>query len=388
MDEILKAVAAAQAAIAEAAAKGDETAKGLTSKYDDLLKRVETMATEGKATRDELNGVLKSVAELLNPNRPGNGIVVAKTLGEALVTADIFKATDFGNANAMARVDVGFILKAITTNATAVPDKTRMSGIMPIGPDWTQWLFSRVASGQMTGGVLEYVQDTSQAYDQTVPPTAEGQSKPEVTNTFELKQVTPKTIAHWLSASKQILADAAALRSFLDGRLLYGLMRKLEYQVVNGPGTTTHMTGLMTAALDAGVAISGDNPFDTVRKAIGVVEASGWIVDTVGLHPTDWAAMQIIKGDDGHYVYFNPANSTGPAPIWGKQVVASPEIAAGKFLVGACSQGAQLFEREGASVQAGFQNDDFTRNLVTLLAEMRAVLAIYANAAFRKGNLY
>jgi len=388
MDEILKAVQEAQKAIAEAAAKGDETAKGLTTKYDDLAKRIETMATEGKSTREELNGVLKQVAELLNPNRPGNGIVVAKSLGEALVTSDVFKSTDFNNANAMARVDAGLILKAITTNATAIPDKTRMAGIMPIGPDWTQWMFARVAPGQMSGGVLEYVQDTSPAYDQTVAPTAEGQPKPEVTNTFELKQVTPKTIAHWLAASKQILADAAALRSFLDGRLLYGLMRKLEYQVVNGPGTTTHMTGLNTAAADAGAVIVGDNPFDTVRKAIGVVEAGGWIVDTVGLNPTDWAAMQIIKGEDGHYVYFNPANSTTVAPVWGKQVVASPEVAAGKYLIGACQMGAQLFEREGASVQAGFQNDDFTRNLVTLLAEMRAVLAIYANAAFRKGNLY
>jgi HK97 family phage major capsid protein len=121
---------------------------------------------------------------------------------------------------------------------------------------------------------------------------------------------------------------------------------------------------------------------------MGVLEATGYAVDTVGLNPMDWAAMQIIKGDDGHYVYFNPGSTTNLAPMWGKPVVASPEVPVGKFLLGAFQVGAQLFEREGASVQAGYQNDDFTRNLVTLLAELRAVLAIYATAAFRKGDLY
>jgi hypothetical protein len=387
MDELLKAVQSAQTAIADLAKSGDERAKEILGNYDALVKRVEGIATEGKTTREELNGVLKSVAELLNPDR-ARGITVAKSIGEALVESSVFKAADFSNAGAMVKADAGFILKSILTGATGVPDKTRAPGIMPTGPDWTQWLFTRFMPGQMTGGVFEYVQDTSAAYDATVPPTAEGQPKPEVTNTFELKTASPRTIAHWLSASKQILSDAAALRSYLDGRLLYGLARKLEYQTIRGDGLTTNMLGVYTGASDSGAVIAGDNAFDTVRKGIGVVEASGWLVDTVGLHPLDWAFMQIVKGEDGHYVYFNPGGNTNTAPMWGKTVVASPEVPQGKYLVGAFAAGAQLLEREGATVQAGFQNDDFTRNLVTLLAEMRAVLAIYALSAFRKGSLY
>lgn len=388
MEELLKAVKEAQAAMAALALKGDEQAKAYESKFADLVKKLEEMETAGKATRTELNDALKQIAVLMNPNRPGVNENVGKALGDILVESESFKQADWGNAKANAKAQVGFLLKSILTGATGIPDKTRLAGIMPIVPDWSSWLFNRVAQGTMTGGVFEWVQDTSPAYDQTVPPTAEGALKPEVTNTFELKSVAPKTIAHWLSASKQILADMAALGSFLNARLLYGLVRKLEYQVVNGSGVGTNLQGLMTVAPDAGVVIAGDTPFDTVRKAIGVVEANAWNVDTVGLHPLDWALLQIIKGTDGHYVYFNPASSVSVAPIWGKPVVASPEVQQGKFLLGAFQQGAQLLEREGASVQAGFQNDDFTRNLVTLLAEMRAVQAIYAINAFRKGNLY
>jgi HK97 family phage major capsid protein len=258
MDELLKAVKEAQEQVALLAKGGDEKAQAITKSFDELTKRVETIANDGKTTREELNAVLKSVAELMNPNRAASGIAVQKSLGEMFAESDAFKSADFAQRNANARADVGSIIKAITTGATGVPDRTRAAGIMPTAPDWQSWLFMRFAQGQMSGGVFEYVQDTSPAYDATVPPTAEAQTKPEVTNTFELKTATPRTIAHWLAASKQILSDAAALRSYIDGRLLYGLVRKLEYQTINGDGTGTNMQGVFAGASDAGAIAAGD----------------------------------------------------------------------------------------------------------------------------------
>lgn len=391
MDEILKALKEAQDAFAAAKTGADEAVKAQATRIDELVKQVSDMVEAGKTTRTELNDVLKKVAELLNPNNPSHSQGVTKTLGEMFVTSEVFKGVDFSKANAMASVNVGTILKAITS-ATALPDKTRLNAINLATPDIDTFLYPRLAQGTMVGGSLEYIRDTTDyggaGWLKSTAPTAEGVLKPEAGMTMELLSITPKTIAHWIQASKQILADQPALRSFIDGRLLFGLRRKLEYQVVNGSGVGQNMEGLMTAAANAGAITVGHTPYDTVRVNIGVVEAIGYQVDTVGINPVDWAAMQIIKGDDGHYVYFNPANSTTHAPVWGKPVVPSPEVPLGKFLIGAFAIGAQLFEREGASVQVGFQNDDFTKNLVTILAEMRAALAIYADGAFRRGDLY
>jgi HK97 family phage major capsid protein len=391
MEELLKALQDAQLAFETAKKTGDDVAKAHAARIDALTEQVKGLTDAGKATREELTDVLKKMSDLLNPNRPDAGGGVAKTLGELFTEADTFKNTNFANANASASANVGFIIKTLTT-ATAIPDKTRMSGIMPQHPDWNSWLFTRVAQGQMTGGVLEYVQDTTDyaqpAWPPNTPAVPENTLKPEVGFTFALKTISPKTIAHWTRASKQILADMSALRGFIDARLLYGLVRKLEWQVVNGDGAGANMHGLYPNAPDAGAVVAGDNPFDSVRKGIGAVESVGWSVDTIGLNPNDWALIQIAKDSTGRYLYFNPAGNTSFAPLWSKTVVPSPEVPAGKYLLGAFAVGAQLFEREGASVQAGFQNDDFVKNLVTILAEMRADLATYALSAFRKGSIY
>lgn len=58
----------------------------------------------------------------------------------------------------------------------------------------------------------------------------------------------------------------------------------------------------------------------------------------------------------------------------------------GDFLTGAFKLGAQLFDRWDARVEVGYVNDDFTKNLVTILAEERLALAVYRPEAFITGD--
>jgi HK97 family phage major capsid protein len=48
--------------------------------------------------------------------------------------------------------------------------------------------------------------------------------------------------------------------------------------------------------------------------------------------------------------------------------------------------GATLYDREQANIAVGWVDDNFARNLRTIRAEERVVLAIEAPAAFRKIN--
>ena len=68
-------------------------------------------------------------------------------------------------------------------------------------------------------------------------------------------------------------------------------------------------------------------------------------------------------------------------------MVETQSMGVGKFLTGAFDLGAQLFDREQSSVMTGFENDDFTRNLITILAEERLALAVYRPEAFIYGTL-
>jgi HK97 family phage major capsid protein len=61
-------------------------------------------------------------------------------------------------------------------------------------------------------------------------------------------------------------------------------------------------------------------------------------------------------------------------------------MAAGTFLVGAFAGHAQILDREDVTVQVATQNeDDFIKNMLTILVEERLALAVYVAAAFEKG---
>lgn len=65
----------------------------------------------------------------------------------------------------------------------------------------------------------------------------------------------------------------------------------------------------------------------------------------------------------------------------------NPSDCTDQVLTGAFNMAAQIFDAEEASIEVGFENDDFTRNLVTILCEERLALAVYRPEAFIYGTL-
>jgi HK97 family phage major capsid protein len=104
------------------------------------------------------------------------------------------------------------------------------------------------------------------------------------------------------------------------------------------------------------------------------------------MHPTDWATIETLKDADGRYIIGNPQGTTQPT-LWGLPVVATQAITVRKFLTGAFKLGAQVFDRWSARVELATENeDDFIKNLVTILAEERLALAVYRPEAFIYGD--
>ena len=66
--------------------------------------------------------------------------------------------------------------------------------------------------------------------------------------------------------------------------------------------------------------------------------------------------------------------------------MATQAITVDKVLTGAFDMAAQVFDQWEGRVEAGYQNDDFTRNKVTFLAEERLALAVYRPEAFIYGD--
>lgn len=210
--------------------------------------------------------------------------------------------------------------------------------------------------------------------------------KPESSMTYERVQETVKTIAVWVPATKRALSDAAQLRGLIDQELREDLAEELENQVLNGNGSGENFTGL---AQTANVLVQ---PFIqdilvTTRKAITNLLINGKQVPSAWLlNPIDWEGIELLKDSTGQFRWGGPINR-GPAQLWGVPVVQSFFQPQGSGWL-ANFRKAVLWDREQANISVSDSHADFfIRNMVAILAEMRAAFGVIRPSAFCQVDL-
>lgn len=246
------------------------------------------------------------------------------------------------------------------------------------------------------GGSIEYSREswTNNASEQGggSPLVYEGVQKNETDISFTLVDEKIRTVAHWCKASRQILSDVAGLQQVLENRLLHGLELRLETSILAGTGSGAQQKGLFHA--DNRVAYtpaSGYNAIDNVSAALGIAANSYEIMpDLLLLNPIDYRSMQRTKAvDSGVYLWGGPGSGQGAdtASCWEVPIHASPAVPQGNFGVTEVAQMGFLAIRSDARAEVGLDGNDFTSNLVTLLAELRATLIIERPTATLYGSL-
>jgi HK97 family phage major capsid protein len=244
-----------------------------------------------------------------------------------------------------------------------------------------------LAPGNTTSNMVEFSRQTVRTNNANV--VSEGMRKPESDLGFEIEQAPVRTIAHFVKASKQVLSDAPMLESTIDSELMYGLKLKEEAELLYGSGSGQHLEGItvQATAFSPPYVISGATRFDIIAQAIAqsqqaLLEATGIV-----LNDMDLAALRHIKDDNGNYITSGGPFGPPITSIWGKSVVGTPAMTQGSFLVGAFRDGAQIFDRWDAGVLVSTENeDDFVKNLCTILCEERLALAVKRPQAFIYGQ--
>lgn len=254
-----------------------------------------------------------------------------------------------------------------------------------------------VTKGSTQSDTVEYVRVTGKT--NSAAPTAEATSaaaptapetagalvpvagaglKPESAMTLEKVSTSVKTIAHWIPITKRAASDAGQVRTLIDNFLRYGLNEELEDQILTGDGTGENFEGITTAVTQT-VGSAGTD-LDAIVDAIKTVRVTGRRRPTaVVFHPNDWYSTGFLTSKDtnGNYLVGDPRASVDQLnQLWGLQVVVSEAMTENTALVGDFRQ-AVLWEREGVSVMVSDQHADFfTRNLLAILAEMRAAFGV------------
>jgi HK97 family phage major capsid protein len=238
---------------------------------------------------------------------------------------------------------------------------------------------------------IEYVYETTftnnaaTVAEATVTTGTSGK-KAESALAYATATVPVETIAHWLPVTNRMLSDAPAIRGIINGRLLLGLDLTLESQILSANGTPPNLSGITDHAINA-VGMGTDNAVDALFKGRTLVRTTGHgRPNAYVIAPADWQDIRLSRenaatGTLGNYL-MGPPSAVGATTLWGIPVVESEALSAGTALVADFVMGCTLFDREQAAVRVGTIDDQFVRNMQTILAELRAAFVVWRPTMF------
>ena len=223
--------------------------------------------------------------------------------------------------------------------------------------------------------------------------TAEGATKTQISWTYSEESADVKKITAYVKVSKEALDDLDFLRSEINTDLRQEIELKLDEQIAEGSGVGQNIKGILTyaptfavAGTSLAAAVDGANRLDVLRSSVALIRKAKFRANYIAINPVDAALMDMEKGDDNHYI-LPPFVTADGTRVAGTTVIESFSIDEGSFLVGDFTK-SNLRIREEININLGYENDDFTKNMVTILAEMRAVhyIKLHHVPAFVKGT--
>lgn len=369
----------AEATETEINAKGNLTQETKTE-VDKLLLTQTEMKGSLDALMQEIENIPRTPVEQKGPKSLGHAIISAEGTKEGL------NAMKEGGRGANFSQSVKM---AMTNDSLGIADPDRVAGIAGLG---MQRLMIRdlFRKGRTTSDSVQFWRQTARTNNAAAVSENPSAGKPESSIGGSLQTANVVTIAHFEKASKQVLSDTAMLQSFIDNDLRYGLRVAEEDQLLYGDGTGINMNGVHTQATaysePSGVNVSNETRADRLRLGILQTELSDFYADSIVLGLVDWCNIELQKDSQNAYLFANPFGMMIPT-LWGRPVAASASVDTGDWLVGAFQTAATLWDRELMSVSIAYENqDDFIKNMVTLLCELREALTIKQTTAFTKGD--
>jgi HK97 family phage major capsid protein len=304
-------------------------------------------------------------------------------LGEALSREGVIASFGVGDAQATSEEPV---------EPLSIQRRGQFRGILP---QLRQALtvLGLVPKGTMELNTFEYAREEGPLTGDAAV-VKEGTKKPQGSFSFVPASAKAETVAEFMKLKKQQLEDVPALRSAIDGRLRYLLERELERQILvgKGPGVSPELEGVLPVSGKGVVKYSSaEIDADQVLSGITTVLLANAVADAIVMNPLDWEKVLKAKarfgtgetaGGSGEYYGGGPFSVT-PQTMWGVSLVPAMAMPQGRPLVGDYSIGLQLLIRTGISVLlSDADGTDFTDNMVTMLAELRAANVIWRPSAF------
>ncbi len=200
--------------------------------------------------------------------------------------------------------------------------------------------------------------------------------KPEGSLAYLKKTTNVDVIAVWLPATKRSIADSSQLRSIINEDLKAALNESLDHEILNGDGTP----GFIGIANTSGILTQSyaTDLLTTIRRAITQLSKNGEEATGIVLSPEDWETAELALATSAPYLPYTKS-------LWRVPVVEYKGTMPQKTAFVGNWKKAVLWDRETITISISDSHSDyFTRNLVAILAELRAAFAVIKPTAFVK----
>lgn len=277
-------------------------------------------------------------------------------------------------------LDLKAMLKTtMTTAAGWAPDIVREPTMIPFATRPLELLdFIQTSPTKQTA--VTFMEETT--FTNAAAERNEAAAKAESALALTERTSNVRSIATNLPVTDEQLEDVDGIDAYLQQRMPFFLRQRLEGQILVGDGIAPNLKGLLNTAGIQTQAKGADPTPDAIYKAMVLVRTTGMAVpDAVVMNPLDWQDVRLLRTADGIYIWGSPSDA-GPERIWGLPVLQVQAETQNTAIVGAFQMFCALRVKKGVTVERGFINDDFTKDITRLRAEMRAAFVVYRPAAF------
>jgi len=356
-----------------------EAIRVLNEEIDDLGKDVEKHKSVARAAaRSKAWAAAKeSGAEPGEPDdAPGHVEVNTKSFGELFVKSDAFKLKR-GNSGPESHLDIS-LKTLMTTTAGWVPETTRTGKVVDFATRPIQ-VIDLIPQTTTRQAAIVYMEETT--FTNAAAETAEAGSFPESALALTEQSSPVRKIATFLPMTDEQLEDVDQAQGYVDNRLRFMLMQRLDSQILVGNGTAPNLRGFNNVVGIQTQAKGADPVPDAFYKAMTLVRVTGRALPNLHImHPLDWQDVRLLRTADGVYIWGNPSEA-GPERLWGLPVAQSDAQTQNTGLTVDTSF-TELSTRRGIDVQISNSHSTFfVEGKQAVRADVRVALVVYRPSA-------
>lgn len=204
---------------------------------------------------------------------------------------------------------------------------------------------------------------------------AEGTTKPLVSFEIQTNESYAKKIADKIKVSTEMIDDIDFIAQEIETELRYQVDIAVDTALLSGngdgsngattlKGLTQYVGGYVLTSIQTGTP----NDFDAIRAAIAQIISLNLVPNIVFINPIDGANMDLTKDSMGRPLALEYKTPDGK--LYRLTVVETNQMPVGSFLVGDMTR-FKVRNYQPFAVSYGWVNDDFEKNLITIIGERR-----------------